>query len=302
MKISKLTRVKYFFSQWKTFNFTIAFRNFLPLNDKKHKPVLSYLYNNFKDIIDKYANKTSKKLPLISPEAPIWVCWWQGEETMPKIVKACFSSVKQHSGSHPVTLITKDNVGGYIAIPSHIIKKVHEGKITITHLSDIIRFLLLAKHGGLWLDATVFVTGEINFANMPFFTVHRDFGGNYVSKRRCSGNLIGGTSEIYLFDFINELFSEYWNKYNILIDYFLIDYSLALAYNHLPYIKEMIDNVPLNNKNYNLLINYLDKEFNQDLYNEIIKDTVFHKLKHDFKSKNNKQFTFYKYILDGYNE
>ena len=302
MRISKFKRIKLFFPQWKTFGFSIAFWGVLWLKYRNHNLIISYLYKNFKEIIDKYAKITPEKLSPIPAESAVWVCWWQGEETMPKIVKACFASVKRHSGTHPVILITKDNVNNYIAIPSHIMKKVDERKISITHLSDIIRMLLLAKHGGLWLDATVFVTGEINFTNLPFFTVRRDLGSVYVSKQRWHMNCMGGTSKIYLFDFINDFFSEYWKKYDLLIDYFLIDYTIVLAYNFIPYIKEIIDNVPLNNKNYQLMIKFLDKEFNQDSYNEITKDTIFHKLKHDLKIKNNNKFTFYEYILSKYNE
>jgi hypothetical protein len=302
MKITKIMRIKYFFIRWKIFGFFIAFWGFFPLKYRKHEIILSYLYKNFKYIIDRYANKTPEKLTPISPDSAIWVCWWQGEEAMPKSVMTYFSSVKRHSGTHPVILITKDNVNDYITIPSHIIKKVDEGIISITHLSDIIRSLLLAKHGGLWLDATVLVTGNINFTNMPFFTVNRDLGSDYVSRQRWAQNCIGGTAKIYLFDFVNELFSEYWKKYNILIDYFLIDYSIMLAYNHLPYIREMIDNVPLNNKNYQVLKKLLEKEFDQDLYNEIIKDTIFHKLAYNFKTmtKDNK-LTYYGYIMNNHN-
>jgi len=304
LRISKLKRIKNFFLQWRTFGLTIAFWNFLPSNNKKHKFILSYLYNNFKDIIDKYAHKTPQKLTPVSPEAPIWVCWWQGEEAMPPIVKCCFNSVKRYSGTHPVILITKDNVSDYITIPPHIINKVDKGIITITHFSNIVRMLLLAKYGGLWLDATILVTGDINFTNNPlsFFTIHRDFGGNYITKRRWAGNCIGaGISGIYLFDFIFELLSEYWKEYNVFIDYFLYDYSIALAYNYIPYIKQMIDDVPLNNKNYSLLKPLLKREFDQDIYNDIIKDTIFHKLKYVSQTMtSDKKLTFYGYMSNKY--
>lgn len=47
-------------------------------------------------------------------------------------------------------------------LPNFILKKFENGYISITHLSDIIRVLLLYNYGGLWIDSTVLNISSIN--------------------------------------------------------------------------------------------------------------------------------------------
>ena len=48
----------------------------------------------------------------------------------------------------------------YISFSDVIVQRFNEGKITLTHLSDILRAKLLYQYGGLWLDATYFISDE----------------------------------------------------------------------------------------------------------------------------------------------
>lgn len=59
-----------------------------------------------KEIISKYKNQTCDSCENIDATSPIWVCWWQGKENMPDIVKACYNSIQKHACNHPVILIT----------------------------------------------------------------------------------------------------------------------------------------------------------------------------------------------------
>ncbi|MBQ2600045.1 hypothetical protein II582_01420 [bacterium] len=43
-------------------------------------------------------------------------------------------------------MLTQDNYKDYVKLPEFILKKVKEKKITITHLSDIIRMALLKEY------------------------------------------------------------------------------------------------------------------------------------------------------------
>ena len=76
---------------------------------------------------------------------------------MPDVAKACLNSIKMHADRHPVIVITEANHGDYVDLPDYIRTKVKQGKISLTHLSDILRMALLAKHGGIWIDSTVLI-------------------------------------------------------------------------------------------------------------------------------------------------
>lgn len=90
----------------------------------------------------------------------IWVCWWQGLDQSPEIVKACVKSIKRNAGKHTVIILTEDNYRQYVDIPKWVEEKKNKGIITRTNYSDLLRLSLLAKHGGLWLDATFIVQNQ----------------------------------------------------------------------------------------------------------------------------------------------
>ncbi len=91
----------------------------------------------------------------------IWQFWWQGAACAPDIVKMCFKSVDCYAGAEfKIIRIDKNNLSQYIDIPERI-ATVFRGKEHYAHFSDYVRFALLEKYGGIWIDATVYMTGPI---------------------------------------------------------------------------------------------------------------------------------------------
>jgi hypothetical protein len=273
---------------------------------KKHNVIINWLSKKYNKIIEEYKYKTgSSDFNKISIPKIIWICWWDGIFSMPDIVNSCYKSVVSHSGNFIVNLVTKENYKEYIDFPEYIISKFEKGMISVTHLSDIMRMTLLSKYGGFWLDATVYVTGAINFDNLSFFTVRRNLGGKYVPQQRWTGNCMAGSPDILLFSFVYDIFREYWMEFNEMIDYFLIDYAIAMAYNNIPEVKIMMDNNRQNNENYMVLNRYLHKEYSSGEFNEITADTIFHKLtwktKHSVLTPDNK-LTYFGYVLNQYEQ
>ena len=129
----------------------------------KDRCILRWMKEHYGDIIQKYKQKKICSLNGENPvdPAPIWSVWWQGVENAPEMVKMCFASVNRHRGKHPFIIITKDNYQEYVRLPEYILKKVDSGVLRLTHFSDIIRLYLLTHYGGLWLDATIYVTDTI---------------------------------------------------------------------------------------------------------------------------------------------
>lgn len=123
---------------------------------KKHASIMKYL----KVYIDSYKSPvaTEYKKP---EEFIIWTMWWQGESKMPECIKMCCNSIRKNANGYKVVIITEDNYQNYIQIPGYIITKFKSGKMSTTHLSDIIRVNLLYAYGGLWIDGGMLVTKEI---------------------------------------------------------------------------------------------------------------------------------------------
>lgn len=214
----------------------------------KHKAILAYIKKRYADIINPYRQQNVPAEPL-ADDCPIWVCWFQGEENAPPVVKKCLESIRRHSGLHPVNVVTYGNYSRYVSIPRHIVEKVKRKEITLTHFSDILRCSLLADYGGIWLDATIYLTDRLKTWQLPFFTIRQDGHGDktYVSEYRWTSFCLGGCKGNVLFRFLSDMFDEYHKREKGMIDYYLIDYVIAVGYNTVPAIKQLIDVVPCSN-------------------------------------------------------
>jgi hypothetical protein len=323
----------------KSFNIKIAlilflydFRNklkfFEPLIIKiKHKAILCYLTFKYNCFIDSFINKPVDRLSPIDSPSTIWICWWDGLETMPDIVKASYRSIINNGGGvHPVQLITKYNFQDYVSIPDYIIEKLNNGIITRTHFSDILRVALLYEHGGIWMDATILTVSEILFNDISFYTIKSECENKYISRSEFAGLslknrkhyqfstshynrwtgffLAIGTKHHILFDFMMNFFYSYWKEHDTQIDYLLVDYIIAIGYDNIPQIKDLFDNVPFSpQKTHGFLESKLNEEFSCDVFKNYCAGTPFHKItykkQYDSFTPDGK-LTFYGYILQTY--
>ncbi|MBV7271527.1 capsular polysaccharide synthesis protein [Clostridium sp. PL3] len=302
----------------KNFGFRIAFfallealfnydkrplRIFLKISKVKQKYIMQYLYNNYRHIIAEYKNAFLLEKHFEASTKKIWVFWWQGYDEAPELIRICINSIQKNCGEHEVILISEKNLKKYIDFPQYIYKKLNSEIISFTEFSNIVRIGLLNKYGGLWIDATFYLTESIsnNIFKPEFFTGKLEFDENITSLSAYRWNtalLSGNTSDI-IFSFINSFNIHYWEREDYLIDYFLFDYIILLGYNYIPEIKREIDSVPINNLKLFKLNLVLNDKFDNEVYKDIIKDTVFHKLqrrqKLNLKTKKNRE-TFYGYI------
>jgi len=338
MKITKkliqrnIDRVRRFFRQWRLYGFTVAFwvylfvfnrkwgRLELFVTSRKHRSILKYLSKHYADIIKRFAEKNTIQESNIDPVSTIWVCWWDGLNLMPELVKVCYNTLKQHSGTHPVQLITKYNVHDFISIPDYIYEKLNTGIITVTHFSDILRTALLFEYGGIWIDSTILVLKDISFENLPFYTLKTTTKTNSISHirwrglshtsshfnnkaspeiNRWSGYLLAGTRHALLFEYMRDFFFAYWKEQKDIIDYLFIDYVMAIAYDTIPNIKKVIDDVPCIDIDKFALEKNLNSVFSDEQFARYSM-TTFHKLtwkeKFDVYTKDRK-LTFYGYLI-----
>ena len=245
---------------------------------KKFKRVVKWLDKRYGSIVDPF--DSVPKSNTISNDSTIWIFWWQGEETMPDVVSACYKSVLKHKGNHRVVLVTKDNYKQYIDLPTYIIGKVEKGNITLTHFSDIVRENLLYYHGGIWMDATIYMTSAFpsKLYNYEYYSLKGafnlfDWSGFFQASSK--GNILA--------KYMTVLFNAYWKDHDYLITYLLIDCFITLVRNRNGYVAEMINNLPVSGKDvFYLNDKLLDKKFNDAEYETLILKTNIHKLSYKF--------------------
>lgn len=247
---------------------------------KKDEWILSYLKAKLDFVIEKY--KADKFIGEENAVSPIWVCWWSGEDDAPAIAKQCIKSIYKNAGTHPVHIITEKNYMEYLDIPDYILKKVNSGAMCIANFTDYLRVSLLAKYGGLWLDATIFCSSTIPdeyFTNSFFTCKSEPIESRYLSKFRWTGFCLGGWKQHVFFRFLKEAFECYWVSEEVSIDYLLMDYLFETAYRHLPVVKKCMDEVVPNNLSRDDLQAAMNMALPASSWENVIKnDTVLYKL------------------------
>lgn len=235
----------------------------------------------------------------------VWVCWLQGIENAPEIVRICYYSLKSKLNNKEIICITETNYKEYVSFPEYIIKKIDKGIITKTHLSDLIRLELLENYGGTWIDATVLCTGS-NISDFifdsPFFIYQISKPGLDGHAVRTSSWFITSCKKHPIIVLTKALLYEYWKKENYLIDYFLIHDMFELSIEAYP--QEWKKVVPVSSSIPHLLLLRLKEEYDDGLWKEIKKMTPFHKLTYKFKNNDyyemNREGTFYDVLLKKY--
>ena len=303
MKIKKATQL------YREFGFKVAFASFcssafthpMAITCWREKVLINYLRKNYNYLLRKYKNLPANN----NQEASniIWTIWWQGEENAPEVVKSCLASMRRHCGNRELKVITKENFRDYIEIPEYILKKVDDGLITLTHLSDILRMYLLHRYGGLWLDATIFVMKKIpeEVFSAPYFTVKRErnFYDSNVAQRRWTGFLQAAHKDSKLCGFAYEIMLEYWKTHTSLFAYVFLDYIIALAYEEFSEFRVIFDAVPLNNPEIDSLQPMLNLPYDEKKFAALTKNTNFFKLiwKQEFQKNISGSETFYGRII-----
>lgn len=274
------------------------FNIFITLKEKltisKNKQIIIYLSKKYKYIIEKYNDYENKENKYSNK---IWVFWYQGIDNAPILIKKCIESIKKQCKDKEIIVITKENIEDYYKIPEYIKSKINNKQITLTHLSDILRMNLLKKYGGHWIDATIFLTDN-PFKNDSFNTIK--FHTNEltsISNGKWCGFFIGGKNQIF-YNFMVDFFNEYWKEQIILIDYFLIDYTINIAYNNISTIKKEFDNVSYNNEKIHELQKKLNNKFDKKEFIKLTSKNIVNKL--SYKEQINIEDTdnFYNYIIN----
>lgn len=266
----------------------------------KTKKKLKKKYAGYLDEFDNQYIKSSTN----DVSNKIWLCWFQGIENAPMIVKKCYESIRQNLYEHEIILITEENLFDYVEFPEYIIDKWKHGIISNTHMTDILRLELLTKYGGTWIDATVLCTKrEEDIPNYIFesdlffyqtLKPGRDGCSTYMSSW-----FISAKKNNKILEATKYLCYKYWEKNNSLIDYFLLHQFMSIVLEY--YEDEWRKIVPVDNATPHILLLRLFEQYDSKMWMAIINQTAFHKLSYKF-SETQKQAkgTFYKKILGEY--
>lgn len=184
----------------------------------------------------------------------VWVLWQQGEAHMPETVKASTKTIKDFAlrNGYEFNFLTDENLLSYVDIPKDIIEKNKRNELTSAAFSDIVRASLLYEHGGIWMDATLFVSpyATIEMFERDLFSlnhppIHADKMGCAVSGFKWTGYCLSGKKGKPYFKHIRDLFIYFIRKYPVMIHYLMMDFFILSEYNCNPEFRVLVDELPV---------------------------------------------------------
>ena len=275
--------------------------------------VAEYLSTNYikkyeQGLLKDYQIKPKKDLP---DEKIIWQYWGQGSEALPEIVKACFKSVEKNSKDYKIIRLDDKNIEEYINLPDFVFKKLKSNKgFSYALFSDLLRISLLSVYGGIWIDATIFLSDEIpqNLLEKKFFLFQRnEKTDNYIEwenynrayfcwdkdfRVRILNSFIIAKKNNKIILALRDILLNYWEKENKILHYFIFQILFDELMKDDKYNSEnceiISDTLP------HIMQKNINRKFNADLWKEITEKSVIHKLTYYKKIKEN---TILDYIL-----
>lgn len=265
--------------------------------DYKTKEKLRRKYYRMLDVFDNQYDRNCVQ----KQSNKVWLCWFQGLDKAPELVKKCYESLKNNLNDKDIILITSENLSEYVTFPGYIMEKWKKGIITHTHMTDLLRLELLIKYGGTWIDSTVYCTRRIEnipeyYFNSNLFFYQTLKPGKDGQAAVLSSWYLSAASNNKLLMATRCLCYEYWKKNNDMVDYFLLHdfFQIVLEY----YEGDWHNVVPVSNSAPHILLLRMFDKYDEKLLDYINEQTPFHKLSYKFTDEQkNLEGTFYKWLV-----
>lgn len=235
--------------------------------EKKDDIFQKFLYDNFTDLIEEWRDKEESGRPFEeNGRAPIWTLWLQGEENMPQFVRDMREIQLENCGKHPIIHLDLVNITRYLPNIKKYIAMYREGRICAAHLSDIVRINLLKEYGGVWLDASILLSRELDdvYFDSPFW-VAKDLNPSFPFEPKCiditkfETYFMCSWQNSLLFSFAAAFLDSYFAKFDSVLDYLLINHIFKIARESIPAIAAEYRAIPPNNRECELLSGALDQ-------------------------------------------
>ena len=236
-------------------------------------------------------------------ENKVWICWLQGEESAPDIVKKCIASVRKNCKDFEVIVLTENNISEYVTLPSFVTEKYKKGVISKTHYSDVVRMNLIAQQGGLWVDSTIFMSKPLSkdYFKTDFFSLRNTSNPShpFMTSYWTTYFFYASHNNIVI-KHCATILNEYVKEYDYFIDYFLMDYAIKKTISDLS-VEYLMKQLDIIGNNRWLLHQNANKVATEDLISKFKNDPIgIYKLtyKVTYHQSKNGLDTIYKKIVE----
>lgn len=277
--------------------------NLIHISNKGAKNIV-YQYRDYKKLSRKYGPLVQKGVEVSGPRVSsnkVWVCWFQGLEQAPDLIKACVRSMEQTMPDKEIVVLTQENYKDYVTLPGYIEEHIAAGHITMAHFSDLLRMSLLAKWGGMWVDSTVLCTDPAFLkyvSGLPLFAFKQlTLGTQEEPPVVASSWFLSCQSNDPIITLTRDLLYAYWKEHDFVVNYLLVHLFFAMSCRR--YAQEW-EQVPVfNNHSPHVLMFELAKDYSEERWKQIMAMSGVHKLQRydDYSSLTRSN---YSHILNTY--
>ena len=106
--------------------------------------------------------------------------FWEGP--MNHVVEACIESWKFYNPTYDIRVLNKSNCSTYIDTNVNIFSLRHANENN-TRFSDFLRAIILSKHGGFWVDASIICHHPISWVHAIQRSYRVEFVGYYTGNQ-----------------------------------------------------------------------------------------------------------------------
>lgn len=264
--------------------------------------------NIVKSYLKKYVKIVNKqaKNEITNEEIKDYTIWqfWDSELNLaPSIVKKCINSVEKFKDNKKHIVLNMKNVEDYVEIPSKYYDLLKSKKILKAHFSDILRLKLLITHGGLWADATIYLTDKIpNYITNSDLFLFQNYENIDIDRLNIANYFIHSKPNNKILKDTLDIINEYWKDNDYLMNYFLNLYALTLATKMDTANKNLWHQVPFASLfPVQRLQEELKDEFNALKWEAIKQNSFVHKLSYKEKvlKLNSTKNSFYEKLING---
>jgi len=230
-----------------------------------------------------------KQLTVKNPET-IWQFWDNpAKQKTPEIVKASFRTVEKFKGNLEHKILDNSTIGDYSDLPGYVFDRLKKGQMRYAHFSDLLRLNLLKNHGGVWMDATLYMTGFL-----PEYITREDFFVFLTDKQTrfpysfMQNCFIRAKIGSFLCEAWYLMCVEYWKKESRRIDYFQHQLMFKALVSKNSTAKDLFAKMPhvSEDETLQLVGNNLLWKFDADKWERIRKMSFFQKTIYKINKKN----------------
>jgi tetratricopeptide (TPR) repeat protein len=248
------------------------------------------------DQIRHQARQRLDRHPATRLSMPVFVYWAQGFDSAPPVVRRCLAALRATNPDADIHELTDETYRYYVDIPEDIVLATGKNK---AHFSDLLRLALLEKFGGVWVDATCYVSEPL----APNMELALNPGGifafNYAGAR-ISSWFLACRPDSYAIHLWRAAMWLWWEKRAELVDYYLLHHVFEMLY-HLDaeFRVDWEKGLRLPARPPHALQSAMLSPFDAEGFEGFLGNAFVHKLRHKYKPHEVNSDSYLAYVIRG---